>query len=86
MARDYLQADRDTGGTGRASDLLVAGTMAAMFFTPIGSKVIGGAAKGLWRGAKGVGKGAYGMARRTQPPGLHIEIPPPAVEQHRLIC
>lgn len=60
MPRDYLAQDR-----GNPADLLVAGAMAAMFFTPLGGKIMGGTLKGLFRGAMGAGRGAYGFARRT---------------------
>lgn len=62
---EYLQPD-----TGRATDLLVAGTMAAMFFTPLGGKVMGTAFRGIKaagkvgaRGAIKAGKAAYGAVR-----------------------
>lgn len=51
MPRDYLEPDR-----GRASDLLVAGVMATMFFTPLGGKLISGAFRGAKRGAKFAGR------------------------------
>lgn len=64
MPRDYLLADKNLpGDRGNPADLLVAGAMAAMFFTPLGGKVVGGAAKGLFRGALKGGKAAYGAAR-----------------------
>jgi len=60
MPRDYLEPDR-----GNPADLLVAGAMATMFFTPLMGKMLGGTARGLFRGAKKGGKAAYGAVRNV---------------------
>ena len=67
---EYLQPD-----TGRATDLLVAGTMAAMFFTPIGGKVLGTAFRGIKKGATLGARGAVraGKAAYSAVKGIDIK-------------
>ena len=59
-ASDFLSGGGDNShlesDQGRASDLLVAGAMAAMFFTPLGGKIFSGAFRGLRGGAKFAGR------------------------------
>ena len=68
-ASDYLYGGEDAGylqpDRGRASDLLVAGAMAAMFFTPIGGKVLGAVGRGALGTAKAIGPAAVKAGKAT---------------------
>ena len=53
MQRDYLEPDK-----GNASNLLMAGAMATLFFTPVGGNIVKGIGRTLKRYGKGIGTAA----------------------------